>query len=86
MCMKSEIEINAKLEPAKPADVLFWRAVRPVVDPKIEAEKSCADFCPHGAIDFNEQDKKIKIDYNKCDGCLICLRECHSGAIKEARD
>jgi len=84
--MKTENEIKAKLEIVKPQEVEFWRSVRPVVDTKIESDQSCAQFCPHNAIMWNPSDKKIKIDYEKCDGCLICLRECHSGAIKEERE
>jgi len=83
--MKSESEIKPKLEAKKAEAAGFWRAVRPVVDPKIPADRSCAMFCPHGAIAWTP-DQKIKIDYSRCDGCLICLRECHSGAIKEVRD
>ena len=84
--MKAESEIKPKLEARPKQELKFWRVVRPVVDPKIPAEKECALVCPHNAIDWNEADKKIKIDYSKCDGCLICLRECHSGAIKEERE
>jgi 2-oxoacid:acceptor oxidoreductase delta subunit (pyruvate/2-ketoisovalerate family) len=83
--MKSETEIKPKFESQKVEAPEFWRAVRPVVDSKMSADRSCAMFCPHGAIVWTP-DQKIKIDYAKCDGCLICLRECHSGAIKEVRD
>ena len=31
-------------------------------------------------------DKRMKIDYNLCDGCLVCVRECHTGAIKEMKE
>jgi 2-oxoacid:acceptor oxidoreductase delta subunit (pyruvate/2-ketoisovalerate family) len=83
--MKTENEIKPKLEAQPAAELQFWRAVRPIVDQKIPADKSCAQFCPHGAITWTP-DNKIKIDYSRCDGCLICLRECHSGAIKEERE
>jgi 2-oxoacid:acceptor oxidoreductase delta subunit (pyruvate/2-ketoisovalerate family) len=84
--MKTESEIKSSLEaPAKPG-IRFWRIMRPVVDPKVPAEKTCALVCPHNAIAWLEAEKKIKIDYNLCDGCLVCLRECHSGAIKEERE
>jgi len=83
--MKSEAEIKPKLEARAAIAPEFWRAVRPVVDQKIPADRSCALFCPHNAIVWTP-DQKIKIDYSRCDGCLICLRECHSGAIKEVRD
>ncbi len=83
--MKTEQEIKAKLEMRTSETVTFWRAVKPVADPKLPADKSCVIFCPHGAI-TQLPDEKIKIDYDRCDGCLICLRECHSGAIKEVRE
>ena len=61
----------------------FRRKFRPVVDGKAEQCLEVVALCPHGAI---SSDGKLKIDYNLCDGCLICLRECHTGAIKEARE
>lgn len=82
--MKSESEIKPKLEAQVAAAPVFWRAVKPVADPKIPADRACALFCPHGAIAW--ADGRVKIDYSRCDGCLICLRECHSGAIKEVRE
>ena len=94
MVIKSASEIDSKLEVLPIArcaryDIIqqkFWRNLRPIVDTKIEANRQCAVFCPRNAIIWMEAEKKLKINYDFCDGCLICLRECHSGAIKEERE
>ena len=82
--MKSDNEIDAR--PATEEKLLhkFRRVFKPVVDAKVEACAEAVKFCPHGAITL--ADNKLKIDYNLCDGCLICVRECHTGAIKEVRE
>ena len=88
--MKTEKEIKYKLEPKPGQKAEFFRVHKPVVDQKvvktqpIEELVRVARVCPHGAIEGG--DKVLKIDYDKCDGCLICLRECHFGAIKEERE
>lgn len=88
--MKTEKEIKYKLGPKPEQKTEFFRVHMPVVDQKvvktqpIEELVRVANVCPHGAIEAG--DKLLKIDYGKCDGCLICLRECHFGAIKEERE
>ncbi|GEM_PF-2404676 len=88
--MKNENEIKYKLEPKPQKSIGFFRVHRPVVDQKVVKTQPAEDLvkvsrvCPHGAIEGG--DKLLKIDYEKCDGCLICLRECHFGAIKEERE
>lgn len=88
--MKSESDIKFKLEPRPLQKPEFFRTHRPVVDQKIVKAQPAEDLirvakvCPHGAIEGGEA--LLKIDYTKCDGCLICLRECHFGAIKEERE
>jgi Pyruvate/2-oxoacid:ferredoxin oxidoreductase delta subunit len=88
--MKSENEIKYKLEPKPAHKSEFFRVHKPEVDQKvvktqpIEELVRVAMVCPHGAIEAG--DKLLKIDYGLCDGCLICLRECHFGAIKEERE
>ncbi|MBI2583277.1 MAG: 4Fe-4S binding protein [Candidatus Aenigmarchaeota archaeon] len=81
--MKSEKEIKYNVQPAEMPEIKFWRTFRPVAMEKSE-DKEPVWFCPHNAISQGE--KKLVIDYSKCDGCLICVRECHSGAIKEERE
>ncbi len=83
MMIDSEI-MKLKHEPKESAVHKFRRLFKPVVDAKTEPCIEVAAFCPHGAISVH--DKKLKIDYNLCDGCLLCLRECHTGAIKETRE
>ena len=78
--MESESSIKYSVNPVGKKEVKFWRTMRPVVVEKTD-EKEPVWFCPHSAI--SEGKTKLVIDYNKCDGCLICVRECHSGAIKE---
>jgi len=80
--MKSDSEI--KFEKKEKAPHKFRRIFKPVVDSKMEPCPEVVAFCPHGAISL--LDKKMKIDYNLCDGCLICVRECHTGAIKESKE
>ena len=87
---KSEKEIKYKLEPKQIAPPVFFRVHKPVVDQKVVKTQPIEDLvrvsrvCPHGAIEAEE--KSLKIDYDKCDGCLVCLRECHFGAIKEEKE
>lgn len=81
--IKSEIEIKQSIEMQEKLAVRFWRAFRPVVVAKSD-DKEPIWFCPQNAISIGQN--KLVIDYNKCDGCLICVRECHSGCIKEERE
>jgi len=81
--VKPENEIKQSLETKEVQPVKFWRIFRPVVVAKSE-DKEPIWFCPHNAISAGPN--KLVIDYSKCDGCLICVRECHSGCIKEERE
>ncbi|MBI5061794.1 MAG: 4Fe-4S binding protein [Candidatus Aenigmarchaeota archaeon] len=82
--MKNDSEImRLKQEEPQKAVHKFRRIFKPIVDAKAEQCPEVVAFCPHGAISM---DGKLKIDYNLCDGCLICLRECHTGAIKEVKE
>jgi pyruvate formate lyase activating enzyme len=41
----------------------------------------CEEACPEGAISFNADEKIRVIDRRKCNLCLECVKECHSGAL-----
>ena len=88
--MKSDKEIKYKLEAKAHEATPFFRVHKPIVDQKVVKNQPVDELtriskiCPHGAIEAGE--KLLKIDYAKCDGCLICLRECHFAGIKEARE
>ena len=57
--------------------------MRPVID--YQRCKRCAwicsTFCPEGNISLN-QEGYPQIDYEHCKGCLICLAQCPSHAIR----
>ena len=51
----------------------FARTFRPTINRKKCIDcKLCHLFCPDGAVDFNP----IRIDYDYCKGCGICMHEC----------
>ncbi len=81
--MKKESEIKMNIEKPEEKNVI-WKAFRPVLDPK-KCSPDCVSiaYCPRKAIIVDKD--KPKIDYNLCDGCLICLRECTHGAITEEK-
>lgn len=59
-----------------------WRNIRPVID----AEKcrnclQCYFYCPDGTIFKDEENGKVKVDYDFCKGCGICVKSCKFGAI-----
>lgn len=61
-----------------------------IVKPKIELAKCqknyrCFIYCPRDAIEIKPNGFP-SIIYEKCDGCLICLRECPAMAITEQRE
>ena len=83
--MKTESEIKFVLNPQiEEKKELRWKAFRPVLDAK-KCEPACISvkLCPRKAIIIVND--KPKIDYNLCDGCLVCLRECTHGAILEEK-
>jgi 2-oxoacid:acceptor oxidoreductase delta subunit (pyruvate/2-ketoisovalerate family) len=47
-----------------------------------EKNYNCVFFCPKNAVSINQKGYPV-IDYELCDGCLICLRECPFSAIVE---
>ena len=57
--------------------------MRPVID--YQRCKRCAwicsTLCPEGNISLN-QEGYPQIDYEHCKGCLICLAQCPSHAIR----
>jgi uncharacterized protein (DUF362 family)/Pyruvate/2-oxoacid:ferredoxin oxidoreductase delta subunit len=42
----------------------------------------CLEICPTGAISMK---KFPQIDYKKCNGCMLCFKECVNGAYKLSR-
>ncbi len=74
--------INAHV--SEPSKVV--RVLKPRIDLKVcKNHYNCVIFCPHDAIYKNEAGRPV-IDYERCTGCLICLRECPTNAISEERD
>ncbi|MBI4018480.1 MAG: 4Fe-4S binding protein [Candidatus Aenigmarchaeota archaeon] len=90
--MKSEGEMKydeKKLpvggEPDKP-DVSKWRVFTPKIDLKTcTKDYSCVVFCPHNAFDVRK-DGYPQINYDRCTGCLVCLRVCPVSAIFEEKN
>ena len=74
--------INAHIQEL-PARV---RVVKPHIDlKKCGKNYHCVVFCPTGAIKIDAKGFPT-IDYNLCNGCLICLRECPTFAISEEHE
>ncbi len=68
---------------AKPAEM---RVLKPKINlGACEKNYDCVVFCPRNAISVSEKGWP-GINYDLCDGCLICLRECPASAIVEERD
>lgn len=83
--MKTEKEIRYKLDYKELKEKKLFRVFKPIVEQKkCTLCRRCVVFCPHSAISII--DKRVRFDYSLCDGCLICLRECEPGAIKEERE
>ncbi len=61
----------------------LWRTLRPVVD--LERCKHCwwvcSAFCPDSAIRVTAEGAP-EIDYDHCKGCMICVAQCPSHAIR----
>jgi pyruvate ferredoxin oxidoreductase gamma subunit len=61
----------------------LWRTQRPVIDYN-RCKRCwwvCSTFCPESAISLNEEGFP-QIDYEHCKGCMICMAQCPSHAIK----
>jgi 2-oxoacid:acceptor oxidoreductase delta subunit (pyruvate/2-ketoisovalerate family) len=62
------------------------RAVRPRIRlNKCEKNYCCAAYCPRNAISIDSRGFPA-VNYDLCDGCLICLRECPAVAITEEKE
>jgi pyruvate ferredoxin oxidoreductase gamma subunit len=61
----------------------LWRTLRPVVDYDRchHCWWVCSEFCPDSAIHVRA-DQTPEIDYDHCKGCLICVAQCPSHAIR----
>jgi len=61
----------------------LWRTQRPVVDYERchRCWWVCSEFCPDSAIRVRA-DQTPEIDYDHCKGCLICVAQCPSHAIR----
>jgi len=46
----------------------------------------CLSFCPANAIFYEEKERKIKIDYEKCRGCGACTVLCNQGCFYLSED
>ena len=56
-----------------------WRTMRPVLTPEnCIFCNVCWEFCPASAIEKADPKAKkpIRIDYDYCKGCGICVQEC----------
>lgn len=61
----------------------LWRTQRPVID-YTRCKRCwwvCSTFCPDSAISLND-DGFPQIDYEHCKGCMICMAQCPSHAIR----
>jgi pyruvate ferredoxin oxidoreductase gamma subunit len=61
----------------------LWRTLRPVPEPE-RCKRCwwvCSAFCPDSAISVTAEGTP-EIDYEHCKGCLICVAQCPSHAIR----
>ena len=61
----------------------LWRTVRPVIDYALchRCVWICSTLCPDSTISVNAEGYP-QIDYEHCKGCLICMANCPSHAIR----
>jgi len=64
-------------------DTGLWRTVRPVIDYEHchRCAWICSTLCPDSTISVNEEGYP-EIDYRHCKGCLVCMANCPSHAIR----
>jgi anaerobic carbon-monoxide dehydrogenase iron sulfur subunit len=59
--------------------------LEPIINTSINCqscyEPDCIDACQINALSKNPVDGTINVDYNICDGCGACIRQCPFGAI-----
>lgn len=48
---------------------------------QITACKICIDCCPHNALGVSRHSKPPNLDPNRCEGCLLCIEACPTGAF-----
>ena len=61
-------------------------AVKPKIDfTACQKNYNCVVYCPKNAISVNSKGSPA-INYDLCDGCLICLRECPIACIREDKE
>jgi len=61
----------------------LWRTMRPVIDYG-QCNRCwwvCSTLCPDGTICVNEEGYP-QLDYEHCKGCMICVAQCPSHAIR----
>lgn len=60
----------------------LWRTMRPVIEYGRchHCWWICSSACPHKVINVHEN--KPEIDYDHCVGCMVCVAQCPSHAIK----
>ena len=84
---QEEIKYDSKAAPVS-AIAFQNRADWRLFTPRIDAKKALDPYtgaaaCPDGAIDV--KDGKMKINYDACTGCLLCLRETPFRAISDEK-
>ncbi|HLC76782.1 MAG TPA: 4Fe-4S binding protein [archaeon] len=87
--MINEEEVKFMIPVIQPAQQELPARLR-VLKPKIDLKKcqknfNCVVFCPTNAISVGKNGFPV-IDYDLCNGCLICLRECPAFAISEEHE
>ena len=87
--MLNEQQIKQEKVMQKTPETQKKSAVSRNVKPKISmaiCQKNfhCVVFCPKNAVTVNAKGEP-NINYDLCDGCLICLRECPAYAITEEK-